>query len=244
MLGASEFRTVPATAVHVFTGNNIGPKGDMASRSLAARLTVDRPDPENRNFKHPDPIGWTEANRGRILAALYTIMLGNPRLRESNPAPAETRFKHWWHLVGAAIENAAHQHVEEVAGMAMDANKECPAKEVCFRKVLLDAEADEEQTSSLGDVLGTLRAKWPKDFKAIDVADYAGLADDGAIEFKAALEQASNMPIKVITSPVLTRRLKAIKDAPVTVDGKTLVLRYTPDVNKNGGTFGVKEIGA
>jgi hypothetical protein len=67
VLGASEFRTVPATAVHFFTGNNIAARGDMASRSLTARLTVDRPDPENRAFMHPDPIGWTEANQGRIL---------------------------------------------------------------------------------------------------------------------------------------------------------------------------------
>ena len=50
-----------------------------ASRSIA-------PDPENREFKHPDPIGWTEDNRAEILAALYTILLGNPVLGKPRSA--------------------------------------------------------------------------------------------------------------------------------------------------------------
>jgi hypothetical protein len=42
-------------------------------------LDVNRPDPENREFEHSDPIGWTVAHRGEILCALYTVVLGNPR---------------------------------------------------------------------------------------------------------------------------------------------------------------------
>jgi hypothetical protein len=70
-LGVSEMVATAAATIHFFTGNNISPRGDLASRSLQVRLNVDRPDPENRTFKHPDPIGWTEANRGEILQALY-----------------------------------------------------------------------------------------------------------------------------------------------------------------------------
>ena len=64
-LGVSELVAVAAAVIHLFTGNNIGPRGDLASRALTARLEVERPDPENRPFTHPDPIGWTEAHRGR-----------------------------------------------------------------------------------------------------------------------------------------------------------------------------------
>ena len=77
-LGVSEMVCTAASTIHFFTGNNIGPRGDLASRSLHIRLDVDRADPENRPFKHPDPIGWTENHRAEILAALYTILLGNP----------------------------------------------------------------------------------------------------------------------------------------------------------------------
>ena len=82
-----------ASTIHLFTGNNIGAKGDLASRSLQIRLDVDRADPENRTFKHPDPIGWTENHRAEILAALYTILLGNPQLKEAHDAAGKTRFK-------------------------------------------------------------------------------------------------------------------------------------------------------
>ena len=111
VLGVSEHREVPAYTVQTFTGNNISARGDLASRVLTARITVDRPDPENRKFKHVDPIAWTTQNRADILAALYTVLLGNPRFRNiSENKPAETRFKLWWHLVGAAVEHAATCH--------------------------------------------------------------------------------------------------------------------------------------
>ncbi len=107
VLGQTTNRTVPATTIQGFTGNNIGPRGDLASRSLRCRLEVERPDPENRPFKHGDPIAWTVDHRGEVLQALYTILLANPQLLPAYRKPAKTRFKAWWHLVGSAIENAA-----------------------------------------------------------------------------------------------------------------------------------------
>jgi hypothetical protein len=41
-LGVSEMVQTSAATIHVFTGNNIGPKDDLASRSLQVRLDVDR----------------------------------------------------------------------------------------------------------------------------------------------------------------------------------------------------------
>ena len=81
VLGASKVETVPAATVHVFTGNSILPRGDMASRSLVCRLEVGRPDPENRTFRHPDPVAWTLEHRARILRALYTLLRWNPQVR-------------------------------------------------------------------------------------------------------------------------------------------------------------------
>ena len=126
------------------------------------RLWVDRPDPENREFKHADPLGWTEANRGRILQAIYTILLGNPRLQDTNPPPAETRFKEWYHLVGSAIENAARLHA------AQDED----AEEISFREVFLESEVDEEQSDSLATALTILHERWPDGFKASDVSTF------------------------------------------------------------------------
>ena len=104
-LGVSEMIATAASTIHFFTGNNIAPRGDLASRSLEIRFELDRYDPENREFKHPDPVGWTDNNRAEILGALYTILLGNPTLKKSRNAPMKTRFKMWWRLVGSAVEH-------------------------------------------------------------------------------------------------------------------------------------------
>lgn len=240
VLGESTTRTVPAYAVQAFTGNNVAPRGDMASRSLCARLAVDRPDPENRQFNHADPIEWTERNRGSILRALYTILLGNPRLREAQPAAAETRFKAWWHLVGAAIEHAAAVHTERVGALVFDELKGCRPTKISFRKLFLDGEADEEQSASLATVLETLREKWPSGFKAADAAFYAGSADDRAIAFKGALEVATGKALPSISSVSVAWRLKSLADAPVNVENRALVLRYMP--GHEGGSFVVRAL--
>jgi hypothetical protein len=145
-LGFSEAVITAASTFHFFTGNNIGPKGDLASRDL--HIDVDRPDPENRKFEHPDPVGWTQSHRGEILRALYTILLGNPQLKAAHDAPGKTRFKMWWRIVGSAVENAA-----ERTGQKLD-----------FKDLFITQEEDEEESASLGDVLDILMKKWPKGF--------------------------------------------------------------------------------
>jgi hypothetical protein len=153
-LGVSEMVCTAASTIHLFTGNNIGARGDLASRSLHIRLDVDRVDPENRPFKHPDPIGWTENHRAEILAAFYTILLGNPQLGAARDAVGKTRFKMWWRLVGSAVEHAA-----KLAGHELD-----------FQKLFITQEEDDEDSASLADVLEVLVKKWPEQFTASDVA--------------------------------------------------------------------------
>jgi hypothetical protein len=178
LLGASEIVTAPATTIHFFTGNNIGPKGDLASRSIEIRLAVDRADPENRPYKHPDPIAWTQANRNEILRSLYTILLGNPLFSwPAGTIEPETRFKDWWRLVGCAVE-----HAMTTIGQ--------PLK---FKDVFLNQEADEEDSTSLADALAVMRqllvkmvtpqrTEWVKnvEFKATDVADLINDARDAS----------------------------------------------------------------
>src|SRR6516225_9241195 len=152
-LGVSEMVCTAASTIHFFTGNNVGPRGDPASRSLHIRLDVDRVDPENRPFQHPDPVGWTENHRAEILAALYTVLLGNPQLKVTRRAEAKTRFKMWWRLVGSAVENAT-----KLVGQELD-----------FRKLFIEQEEDDEDSATLADALEVLVKKWPEQFTASDV---------------------------------------------------------------------------
>jgi hypothetical protein len=246
VLGESRHLEVPAYTVQVFTGNNITARGDLASRALCARLTVDRPDPENRNFTHADAIAWTEQHRGKILNGLYTILLGNPRFGSSSPTAPETRFKAWWHLVGAAVENAAGQHCklhdEAVHCFTADPSPN-PAKPVHFRSLFLEGEIDDEQVGNLATVLDFLRRRYPGEasFQASEIASYLGSAVDlNPISLKAALELASGKSLLIISAPTVSARLRAIKDRPAQVEKELLVLRYAS--NHEGGAFKVSRI--
>jgi hypothetical protein len=143
VLGVSCVETVPASTVQIFTGNSIAPRGDMASRSFVVSLNVDRPDPENRVFAHADPSAWTQANREKILRALYTILVGGVLQRPLGQV-AKTRFKTWWRLIGWPVEYAA-----DLLCIKLD----------CL-ELLRAGEAAEEEASAASRVLALLKKRW------------------------------------------------------------------------------------
>jgi hypothetical protein len=241
LLGVSETVATAASTIHFFTGNNIGPRGDLASRSLHIRLAVDRADPENRGFEHPDPVAWTEANRAEILRALYTILLGNPQLAEPRDAPSKTRFKRWWRLIGSAVEHADRQ-------APPPKDQKGDREPLDFQKLFLAQEEDEEESGSLADALAILERQWPKGhtFKASDVVallkkTQPGDGDNGceptpdARELREVLfPNAQHDP----STKSVGRRLKRHIDEPVRHGKRTLTLRGERDVS--GGSKDAK----
>jgi hypothetical protein len=210
-LGVSEMVCTAASTIHLFTGNNIGAKGDLASRSLHIRLDVDRVDPENRPFTHPDPTGWTENHRVEILAALYTILLGNPQLKKPLDAAGKTRFKTWWRLVGSAVENAARQ-----TGEVVD-----------FQKLFIAQEEDDEEGASLVDVLEILVKQWPD--KKFTAGAVAGMVNQwNPNEDQRTLRDfllPGALDGHVFTAKTIARLLRRHLDEPVRSGERTLVLR-------------------
>jgi hypothetical protein len=153
VLGVSRVETVPSTTVQIFTGNSITPRGDMASRSLMLALSVDRPDPENRAFAHTDPLGWTQANRPKIVRAFYTLLIAGA-LKRPQQQEAKTRFKSWWTLVGWPVEYAAG-----LIGTAFNCTE-----------VMRAGEAGDEEASAASAALSILREIWgSRAFTARDV---------------------------------------------------------------------------
>ena len=223
-LGVSERVQTSASTVHLFTGNNISPRGDLASRSLQVRLEVDRTDPENRPFRHSDPVGWTEANRAQILQALYTLLLGNPELLKPRSAPAKTRFKLWWRVVGAAIENAAQS-----AGSEVD-----------FQRLFLEQETDDDDSSSLADVLDILNRTWHQ-FKASDVAHM--LNTQGNTSDSITLREflfPGGRTDQQVTVKAVSKRLGSHVGNPVRHGEDTLSLLSLTDSHSKVQTFFVK----
>ena len=245
ILGESTSLTVPATTIMVFTGNNISPRGDLASRSLSVRIAVDRADPENRAFSHTDPVAWTLNNRGAILSALYTILLGNPRHRQAVKEAPRTRFKTWWHLVGSAVEAAALAYTNDELRWPLE-NGATPAAAavVDFGKLFLVHETDDEQTSALAGILDILGTIWPdkKAFTAAEVARLINSPMQGEEErggvLKGLLDQVGDRraAMSVVSPYAVSTRLRAVADAPVNFGGNTAILKRDVPLDQKHGT--------
>jgi hypothetical protein len=236
ILGKSENRVAPAYMIHFFTGNNIAACGDSASRNLKVELIVDRVDPENREFKHPDVLEWTRAHRAKILHALYVILIGNPKLQLALDAQMKTRFKTWYRLCGSAIE-----HAMTLRDYALD-----------FRTVFTKQEEDSDtNTISLADFLLTMSEEWPKGFTAGELAEEinkdsieAGFAWYGIVEFLFP-ENKAKAKGAFVTPSAVSKRLARHLNCPTTVAVgntlKTLQLIESKDTHTKLRTFNVVE---
>ena len=189
VLGISEVETVPASTVQIFTGNSIGPRGDMASRSFVVSLNVDRPDTENRSFTHADPMAWTQANRAKILTALYTILIGGVRCRPEDEV-TKTRFKLWWELIGWPVEHAA--------GL-LDIGVDCT-------ELLRSGEAEDEEASAASRVLAIFRKRWgDRPFTAqkvvVALSTANSMVDESAEQAQELADALSELAGKTLDKP-------------------------------------------
>jgi hypothetical protein len=231
ILGLSEQLSVPATTVQFFTGNNISPTGDMASRSFVIPLDVDRPDPENREFKHPDWSRWILDNRPRILRSLYTVLVWNLQRGADNSPPAKTRFKTWWVLCG--------RPVEDIAGLL--------GVKVDFAGMLNARESEDSAVIALATLLECLKAEFEdRSFTAQEVKEFgecAGTADSTpGLSIRALLEQATGKQFRrqEFDARPWGQRLGRIIGKPVAVDAGVLTLERGMLDGKRGNTYGIK----
>jgi hypothetical protein len=235
VLGVSRVETVPATTVQIFTGNSIGPRGDMASRSFVVSLNVDRPDPENRSFTHADPLGWTEANRVKILSALYTILVGGI-LQRPQEQVAKTRFKAWWQMIGWSVEYAA--------GL-LDIKLDCD-------DLLRFGEAEDEEASATSRALTALGGQWGgKWFTTRAVVLFLSernslLDQDKAARAEALFDALSDLNGKPLENPTartigkLFQKHLTNRPAFIEAENCSAVLRKVgADKNKDGNKYEV-----
>jgi hypothetical protein len=228
---------VPATTVQAFTGNNIAPRGDMASRSLVCRLEVERPDPENRPFRHPDPVGWTPANRARILRALYTLLRWNPQVRASAAErhPSKTRFKVWWDLVGAPLELAAMLACDaqaeaqaaaqaaagaDAAGQGGGGLFRCAPEPVDFGALFAAGEEEEEETAGMRELVLLLREAFGD--RLFSAADLAALLQAPTVAAAAAPQYGGPRDEFEQRAAAAAERAQALRAALEGATGKAL----------------------
>jgi hypothetical protein len=221
LLGVTQNVTVPCFTINAFTGNNIQAAGDLASRCLEARLSVDRPDPQNRTFVHVDPIKWTLDHRGSILKALYTILLGNPQLTPARAVEPKTRFKKWWTLIGSAVEHASKLYVEESAA-------------VDFAAMFDEKDEEDDMAIEIREVLEILAGPdyWSGDESFTATQVYNRLNDTKTntmtpdSDITVMRDFFSNSGRTSYTAVVIGRALKAARDRPYKLsDGSVISLQ-------------------
>jgi hypothetical protein len=232
VLGVSEQLTVQSLTVMLFTGNAIGPAGDMASRSLVCSIDVTRPDPENRSFLHPDPIGWTSANRARLMRAFYTLLLWNPYLRlpVADRIEPKTRFKTWWASIGAPIEVVTDLIGAPVDFMALFAANEVEDEEADGVAVICDA-VDKKfggQVFAVKEFCALLDAgPGPTSFGNASQQAAWQAANDTATALREALQSIHDVPLP--SGPLPNRRVGQIlgkaANRPVHIGKKLVRLR-------------------
>jgi hypothetical protein len=108
ILGKTESVQLPARSVWVATGNNLRVAGDMPRRCYTIRMDANTEKPWTRTkFKHPDIEEYAVTNRGRLLAAAFTLIrawyaAGKPKAN----VPAFGSFQEWADTIGSVLAHA------------------------------------------------------------------------------------------------------------------------------------------
>lgn len=136
ILGQTEERTYPVSCFWMANGNNVIIGGDLARRSFKSRMDPQTAFPWQReDFRHPDLIAWCSVNRGRILAAIFT--LARAWIQASRPEPQHVprvgSFEAWRDMIGGILEFAG---AEEFLGNADEVYLEADADRLQWEEFL------------------------------------------------------------------------------------------------------------
>ena len=98
ILGANKIVTAAANVFVGFTGNNITPADDFATRVLQIELKPDTENPDRRTFARPEIIDWTATHRAEIIFHLCVLVAAYLRSGDTSQG-TPTRFALWDRLV-------------------------------------------------------------------------------------------------------------------------------------------------
>jgi hypothetical protein len=177
ILGKSQEVELPLTPVWYGTGNNVAVAADTTRRIIHVRLDVLDERPEERTgFRHPELIAWVRANRGRLLAAAFTVLRAycNAGMPRQHLTPFGS-FEGWSRLVREAVVWAGQP-------------------DPCRTRTKL-AELADTTADALGQLVTAWRAYDPSE-QGVVVSDLLNRlyakpfppADDASVAMRAALE--------------------------------------------------------
>lgn len=138
ILGRTEEVSVPNTASTIITGNNPKFTGELQRRISLVRLDAGVAKPGKRGDWHLEDIeNWTEKNRGKLLAALATLVMHWQAEKRQNPEAAPlASYRDWHNVCGGIVEacglksfQSNRDQIEQVAGN----DEDDPMREFVFK---------------------------------------------------------------------------------------------------------------
>lgn len=117
VLGANDLRTMPWSAITLFSGNNMAMSDDVAQRVLCSRLESERDDPRSRpskEFRHARLLDWIREHRARLIRACLVILRAFIVSEAKIDAGSWGSFEAWSALIPAAILYAGGPNVLEL----------------------------------------------------------------------------------------------------------------------------------
>src|SRR5262249_23049026 len=103
VLGKSEMPDCDCRGMTIYAnGNNVRLVGDLVRRAVTARLDARQERPETRAFRH-DPIKMVLDDRGKYLAAIFTIARAHMASGQSVQSKALAGFDDWSRVVRHAL---------------------------------------------------------------------------------------------------------------------------------------------
>jgi hypothetical protein len=107
ILGFSKTARLPNTCVWLASGNNTRLSRELIRRTLLCRLDANLDAPwERSDFRHPNLIGWTKANRSQLVAAALTLC--QAWIAAGRPPGGQTlgMFESWAETMGGILDVA------------------------------------------------------------------------------------------------------------------------------------------
>lgn len=105
VLGASEMIKFAAPDAWLITGNGLNLSQENARRTLIVRINPH--DVEHSDWRHPNIVQWAYVNRGRIQAALATMVRAWLAAGQPDPSSCALRsFEAWARVIGGILEYA------------------------------------------------------------------------------------------------------------------------------------------
>lgn len=114
VLGALDLRTMPWSAITLFSGNNMTMSDDVTQRVLCSRLESEREDPRSRpskEFRHARLLDWIIEQRARLVRACLVILRAFVVADSKCDAGSWGSFEAWCALVPSAILYAGGPNV-------------------------------------------------------------------------------------------------------------------------------------